>query len=104
MKKLLVLIIALGFLSCEDAVKNMQLISPPEDSGITFTNSIDETNELHYFSFPYIYIGAGGVGGVGDFDNDGLSDIFFLPAILLHPKFIKIKEISSLKTCQKRQV
>ncbi len=52
----------------------MELISP-SNSGIGFVNTIDETNELHYFSFPYIYIG-GGVG-VGDFDNDGLNDIFF---------------------------
>ena len=52
----------------------MELISA-SNSGIDFANTIDETNELHYFSFPYIYIG-GGVG-VGDFDNDGLNDVFF---------------------------
>ncbi len=52
----------------------MELISPSE-SGISFANTIDETDKLHYFSFPYIYIG-GGVG-VGDFDNDGLNDVFF---------------------------
>ncbi|PKA99690.1 VCBS repeat protein [Flavobacteriaceae bacterium MAR_2009_75] len=74
MKKVVVLLGILIFISCKEEVKKMQLISAQE-SGITFTNSINETKELHYFSFPYIYIGAG--VGVGDFDNDGLTDIFF---------------------------
>ncbi|SIS67070.1 Repeat domain-containing protein [Zobellia uliginosa] len=74
MKKILFILIVVVLSSCNEQEKEMELISP-SDSGITFVNAIDETKELNYFSFPYIYIG-GGVG-VGDFDNDGFNDVFF---------------------------
>ncbi len=44
-------------------------------SGITFNNRITETDSVNYFTFPYLYLGAG--VATGDFDNDGLTDIFF---------------------------
>ncbi|WP_194527622.1 VCBS repeat-containing protein [Zobellia roscoffensis] len=74
MKKLIFISALIFLTSCSNQEKKMELISA-NDSGIDFSNTIDETSKLHYFSFPYIYIG-GGVG-VGDFDNDGLNDIFF---------------------------
>lgn len=54
--------------------KRFKLISP-EQSKIDFNNKVWETEERHYFSFAYLYNG-GGVG-VGDFNNDGLEDVFF---------------------------
>ncbi|WP_394370251.1 VCBS repeat-containing protein [Zobellia russellii] len=74
LKKLLFIASLISFISCDNQQKQFQLVFE-RDSGIDFANTINETDELHYFSFPYIYIG-GGVG-VADFDNDGLSDIFF---------------------------
>ncbi len=59
---------------CQDHPDRFERIRP-EVSGITFANSIRETDSIHYFNFPYIYTGAG--VGIGDFDNDGLPDIFF---------------------------
>jgi len=47
----------------------------PEASGISFANQITETPELNYFVYPYLYLG-GGVAA-GDFNNDGLTDLFF---------------------------
>ena len=44
-------------------------------SGIDFVNSIKETDSLNVLNFEYIYNGAG--VGVGDFNNDGLQDLFF---------------------------
>jgi len=44
-------------------------------SGISFENRIIEDDSLNALTFEYIYNG-GGVG-IGDFNNDGLSDIFF---------------------------
>ncbi len=44
-------------------------------SGVTFNNQITETPELNYFIYPYLYLG-GGVAA-GDFNNDGLTDLFF---------------------------
>jgi len=47
----------------------------PGSSGINFENSITETEQLNLLTNEYTYMG-GGVG-IGDFNNDGLQDIFF---------------------------
>ena len=43
-------------------------------SHIGFSNDITEEGNLNYYNFPYIYMG-GGVG-IGDFNKDGLPDIY----------------------------
>ncbi len=44
-------------------------------TGITFSNTLTENDTLNYFTYAYIYMG-GGVAA-GDFNNDGLTDLFF---------------------------
>ncbi|HSC36944.1 MAG TPA: hypothetical protein VLD19_03695, partial [Chitinophagaceae bacterium] len=44
-------------------------------SGIAFSNDIKENDSSHSFINEFGYMG-GGVG-IGDFNNDGLKDIFF---------------------------
>jgi hypothetical protein len=44
-------------------------------TGIDFVNKLTPTAEFNMFKYMYFYNGAG--VGVGDFNNDGLSDIFF---------------------------
>ncbi len=51
-----------------------QLLTP-EQSGVDFTNALQEDVEQNYLNFEYIYNG-GGVA-VGDVNNDGLPDIYF---------------------------
>ncbi|WP_238987305.1 VCBS repeat-containing protein [Confluentibacter flavum] len=44
-------------------------------TGITFNNTLTESDTLNYFTYGYLYMG-GGVA-VGDINNDGLVDIYF---------------------------
>ncbi|TRX61338.1 hypothetical protein FNH22_04590 [Fulvivirga sp. M361] len=48
---------------------------PTNVSGVVFSNDLTESDTLNYFTYPYIYMG-GGVA-IGDFNNDGLQDLYF---------------------------
>ena len=48
----------------------------PSSTGISFNNTITTSDSVNLLNFEYIYIG-GGVG-IGDFNSDGLPDIFFV--------------------------
>ena len=48
---------------------------PPEETGINFANILKESPLLNIITYEYFYNG-GGVG-LGDFNNDGLIDIYF---------------------------
>lgn len=49
---------------------------PARDTGIDFNNQLTENDSLNVLDFDYLYNG-GGVA-IGDFNNDGLPDIFFV--------------------------
>ena len=67
--------IVLIFISaCKPETKQFTKLSPNETK-IDFVNKLYETNTRNYFTYPYMYLG-GGVA-VGDFNNDGLEDLFF---------------------------
>jgi len=46
-----------------------------EKTGLSFANTLESTDSFNLFKYMYFYNGAG--VGVGDFNNDGLQDIFF---------------------------
>ncbi|MEO8415368.1 MAG: VCBS repeat-containing protein [Ginsengibacter sp.] len=71
-------ILLLFFASCTSAKKKEGLyftILPSSATGIDFKNTITEDDSTNMFVNEYTYMG-GGVG-IGDFNNDGLPDIFF---------------------------
>ena len=47
---------------------------PVSQSGIKFANNIVEDTSINIIKYDYLYNGAG--VGIGDFDNDGLPDVF----------------------------
>ncbi|WP_040005188.1 VCBS repeat-containing protein, partial [Fibrisoma limi] len=59
---------------CGQRSARFELLSPSR-TGVDFTNTITETDSFNVLEFEYIYNG-GGVG-VGDFNGDGLTDVFF---------------------------
>ena len=60
--------------SCSSKHKLFDRVSP-EYSGILFNNRIEENDTLNPLDITNIYNG-GGIG-IGDFNNDGLQDIYF---------------------------
>src|SRR5688500_7204934 len=63
--------------SCRDG-KNKQPrfeILNAEQTGIGFANNLKATPEFNMFKYMYFYNGAG--IGAGDYNNDGLTDLFF---------------------------
>ncbi len=67
--------IALGFvLGCGEQQGELFYNPDPKETGITFNNLLNESNNLNILDYLYFYNG-GGVA-IGDINNDGLQDIF----------------------------
>ena len=71
----------------------------PQHSGITFSNELIEDEVLNVLTFEYFYNGSG--VGVGDFNQDGLEDLFFTSnmgesGIYLNEGNFKFKDITFL--------
>jgi len=73
-KYLLIPLFVVFALSCTDGNKQFTLLSHKR-TGITFRNSIKETENFNHLHYSYLYNGAG--VAIGDINNDGLPDIFF---------------------------
>lgn len=63
------------FTGCRQSSDTMFELLSSEETGITFSNTIAETDSFNILTYEYIYNG-GGVA-VADFNNDGLQDVFF---------------------------
>ncbi len=75
MRLAVIVLSLLFFLSCKDENGPLFRLKLPEDTGINFINSIEESDSLNIITFEYIYNG-GGVA-VADFNNDNLQDVLF---------------------------
>lgn len=71
----LFLILLLTVISCGNKEKIKATFSLEQNTGINFTNTIQNTPDFNIFSYRNFYNG-GGVA-IGDINNDGLADIFF---------------------------
>src|SRR5690349_21707151 len=68
------IVVTIVFISCSKTNDRFEML-PPETTGVTFINSISESDSFNILTYEYIYNG-GGVA-IGDFDNNGLPDIYF---------------------------
>ncbi len=65
--------------ACSEKNKPLFELISSAKSGITFSNTIVEDQQLNMLNYQYTYNG-GGVG-IGDFNNDSLPDIYFTASI-----------------------
>jgi hypothetical protein len=72
--KYIILGLVLLFLGCNNTNDLLFKNPPSTETGLTFSNTISETDELNILDYLYYYNG-GGVA-LGDINNDGLVDIF----------------------------
>ena len=68
-------LIILTVIACQKKENTLFLKIPADQSGITFNNTIVETDSFNIINSEYIFNG-GGVA-VGDFNNDNRPDLFF---------------------------
>ena len=95
------IIISIIFFSCNDnkEAKTLFTLMPSDKTGVDFTNTIQENDSLHIMNYEYLYNGHG--VGVGDFNNDGLDDIFIsgnaVPdKLYLNKKDFQFQDITSI--------
>ncbi len=80
-----VFIISILFFSCKHHDELFELVSSSH-SGITFNNKIVETDSINPIDLTNIYNG-GGVG-IGDFNNDGLQDVYFTGSLVSNKLYL----------------
>ncbi|MEN8230100.1 MAG: VCBS repeat-containing protein, partial [Bacteroidota bacterium] len=71
---ILTIAMAMLLLSCSQNKKQFTLLSHKR-TGITFRNTIQESENFNHLHYSYLYNGSG--VAIGDINNDGLPDIFF---------------------------
>jgi hypothetical protein len=100
MKYLVYILICIFLLaSCKQKEQKLFNAVPSSHTGITFNNSITETDTFNILTDEYIFNG-GGVA-VADFNNDGLPDLFFTGnqvsnKLYLNQGGLKFKDISEI--------
>ncbi|NRF39566.1 FG-GAP-like repeat-containing protein [Pedobacter foliorum] len=83
--RILVGVVSLFQFSCKQNPKLFKQITS-EHSGITFNNKIVETDSINPIDVTNIYNG-GGVG-IGDFNNDGLQDLYFTGSMVSNKLYL----------------
>lgn len=87
-RKFIRILIALCFLGagCSDMKPTRFVLKDPFESGIDFVNRIGENDSVNVVDYEYVYNG-GGVG-VGDFNKDGLPDVYLSGNMVLGKLFL----------------
>jgi len=86
------------FTACNPSSKTFTSVDPSQ-SGIHFNNVITPNDSMNILDYEYLYNG-GGVG-IGDFNNDGLDDVYFTGnmvdnVLYLNEGNMKFKDITQI--------
>ena len=99
-KILYVIFLLISFSSCKQKVKVPALFETLDHNktGLNFSNVLTSTKDFNVFKYMYFYNGAG--VGAGDFNNDGLIDLFFSSnqgqnKIYLNQGKLKFKDVTA---------
>ena len=100
------ILVSIFFLSACTRQKGKFVSLSSEQTHITFNNIIVQNDSINVFDFPNIFNG-GGVG-VGDFNNDGLQDIYFtgnrVPnKMYLNKGDLKFEDVTALQKRMERE-
>jgi len=77
--------------ACSKEQKLFDLV-PSSASGITFNNLITESDSLNILDYEYIYNG-GGIA-IGDFNRDGLPDIYFVGNMVSNELYLNLGDFT----------
>ncbi len=99
MKRLSTITSLLLLFSCHNKPHNLFVQLPGSQTGIDFINRIVENDSINPIDLEFLYNG-GGVA-VGDFNNDGLPDLYFTASttsnkLYINEGGIKFKDITSI--------
>lgn len=90
--KLLFLLTVISIVPLNAQKKNaLFTLLKPGVTGLKFTNNVREDDSLHVLLYEYLYNGHG--IGVGDFNNDGLQDVFISGNTTPHKLFLNTGEL-----------
>lgn len=88
-------IISFCIIACSSPEKDnpaMFELLPSSQTGLKFNNALDINDEFNILDFDYIYNGGG--LAIGDFNNDGLPDIFFVGNMVSSKLFLNKGELN----------
>ncbi len=76
---------------CKQSEQPLFVRLAPEDSGVEFVNTIEESPEINILSYEYTYNG-GGVAA-GDFNNDGFCDLYFAGNMVSNRLYLNLGDL-----------
>ena len=88
---------------CNNSERTLFVAMNSSETGIAFVNEVIETEALNVMQYEYLYNG-GGIG-VGDFNNDGLADIYLTGNVVENKLYInkgdfKFEDVTHLSGVQ----